>query len=274
MEMSKGTQKFLLSTGLIGTGIALITWGFRPKSQKEKIAEQVSYWRPDKVSFSDEQRRDFDRYRAYMNALRTKIRAHWSSADTGLDVHRKANYASSLANNALPWPVQDISTARIEVGKGSDRYTTDLVSPHLQTVFARWDVALHLCKIANLPKDTPVKTAADLAQRLTAREIEALADVYAREFGTLIPATAALNYDVLSAKEMAKETKENMPGRSLLGVQEVQAWIALNTPLSDLSAEERATLKKLRQSEARQPRVLVAGPKGPTSTGKGGGGAW
>lgn len=254
--MNEATKKFVLSSALIGGGIGLVTWGLRPKSTREKAAEQISSWRPEQVSYSAAQHAKINEVRDAMNQLRAQIRNVWTSTSSGVDIHQTANFAASFANDELPWRVQKIGSATLDVGLGREAYQTDMIAPQLHSALARLDVALHEGKIADWPTMVSTKQALSTIRGLSRAQIDALAATCSKQFGTYIPALAAHYYDVLSAKAMAQETKDNMPGVN--AVQTALAWVALNAPLiSDLTKEERKTQRALRKSTARQPRILV-----------------
>lgn len=258
--MISATQRIGIPLGIIGGGIALVVWGMRPKSSKEKIAEQVSQWQPPKESFSEAQFSRINQIAQEMNAVRGKVRSVWQNQSISANpsqFQRMLDYSTAWERDVCPWRAQKIGAANMAVGKGKNAYTTDMIAPQLQNAWALLDLALYQAGITNLKEETTSAEALSILRGLDASRIQKIADIASKKLGTYLPALAAHSYDVISAQEIAAMTESNMPSALGEGVQRALAWIALNTPLSDLSPEERKTQKELRNEQVRKLRLII-----------------
>lgn len=246
-------MRLMVPTAFIAAGIGAVTWGLRPKTKREKRAEQVSTWTPPKQSMTKTQKSGVEQLRVELNRVRDRVRALWAdpSALPRLSVVvGAADYAAALQNDQYPWPAQKIGVGTLQVDNKAGKFSTDVIAPRLQSAYSTADVALHAAGIMNLPVQS---AAGDVAKRLRTLKdghLLMLATTCAMQRGTFVKVIVNKNYETAMAIDEEKQTKHELYGSSAL------TWIALNTPVSDLNAEERKARREMRQRPYRVPRTL------------------
>lgn len=252
---SKELKSWLVPSVLVAGGIGLLSFGLRPKTQREQIAETVSYWSPPQQTLTSTEHRNVDAMHAKMNELRREIRAVWvarAAKRDGLNISADDQQAAYERSN-YPWPVQRLGVATFNIrNPEAESYTTELIAPPLQTAFAQLDVALFESSLANMEQTITARKALSVLRSIKGERLLWLAATYAAAGGTHIRAVAASNYEICAAHELKSDTQD-----AILANNPVLTWLAINSPLSDLNAAERKTQRSLRKQKCRTPRVLI-----------------
>lgn len=251
--MDEKTLKMAVPVVLIGGGLACIALGIRPKTDKEKLAENSFKYAPPEQSIPDLAKSEVDDLRLALNALRGEIRALWDPASGSVAAGNIATYGYSdpRRNDQYPWPTQSVGVGTIQVG-GTSGYATDLIAPQLQAAISTLDVLMYMAgQAADLPVQCTASQVIRAISSLTPTHKQIMASIGAADGGATLKAIVNRNYEAARATEEAEMTQRNMPLES-----SVLAWIALNSPLSDMSASERAAKKELRSSDYRAPRTI------------------
>lgn len=248
--------KLGVPTLLIASGVACIAWGIRPKTRKELQAENLGYWSPPKMIMTAQQKSGIQTLAQELERLRLRIKSMWANP-IGANlpalpiIVTPADYATAAKNPDYPWRPPPVAVGTLKVNTKDAKYTTDLIAPQLQSAYSTLDVALHLAGIADLPEQARATAITSILRALNDAHVYALSAVFASFGGTFVKAIVNKNYETAAALEEEAMTKDELFGSGLL------TWIALNTPISDLSAEERKRRKEMRERPYRKPRIIL-----------------